>query len=166
MLTPQRRAFFEIIGKAYSKYGYPPLCGWIEALFRLEPRSNTGWTQREISEHLSRLFPESNPTSLPSVNRALKILESYSMVVKSGSRKIGYTYELAPDSTMLSSMFSQFITVNETLIRELTSLREKESLNADPVLIDAVNVEIMGFEVFNQVLLEMIKAFEDYNQEE
>ncbi|GAG86448.1 unnamed protein product, partial [marine sediment metagenome] len=88
-----RKDFLTIIGKTYNQYGYPEYCGWVEGLLHLEQRE---WSQKVISERLSELFPASKyPTSVPSISRALKILEEYGVVEKSGSRKIGYKYRIA-----------------------------------------------------------------------
>ena len=98
-----RKEFLETIGKTYDTYGYPEYCGWIEGLLMLEQKE---WTQQGISERLKELFSDSKyPTSVPSVNRALKILESYGIILKTGSRKSGYRYSLVSASNILSSMF-------------------------------------------------------------
>ncbi|MFX0095685.1 MAG: hypothetical protein ACFFBD_28365 [Candidatus Hodarchaeota archaeon] len=158
MLTEARRKFFLIIGNAYEEYGFPHLCGWIEALFMLEPQT---WTQKGISERLSELFPESEyPTSVASVNRALKIFETYGYIVKSGSRKLGYTYQLAPSSNMILAMFQRFIILNENFIKELAFFKGNYGLDDDPPLQNTVDLEIEGLTFFNHIIERFLGAME------
>lgn len=146
------------MGKYYEEFGYPRLCGWIDALLMLEPQD---WTQEGISQRLSEIFSETDqPTSLASVNRALKILEKYGTIIKSGSRKLGYKYRAAPSSTILTSMFNQFITTNEKIVRELVELKGVGMGEDDPKLQEIVEFEINGIELFNQLLKNIVTSIE------
>ena len=158
MITSARKEFFTILGKNYERYSLPPLCGWIEALLLLQPKD---WTQRDISQRLSELFSESDySTSLSSVNRALKILEDYGAIAKSGSRKLGYTYNLAPSSKVVTNMFLRFISYNDSFIEDLSALKKKRQLEEDSVLQHIIKTQIEGYSVFNQFLKQFIESFE------
>jgi len=156
MISSARKEFFTILGKNYERYSLPPLCGWIEALLLLEPKD---WTQRDISQRLSELFSESDySTSLSSVNRALKILEDYGAIEKSGSRKIGYTYMLAPSPKMLTNMFLKFISYNDSLIHDLSLLKEDEQFEGDSLLHKVIEAQIEGYTAFTQFLKHFIES--------
>ena len=125
----QKQEFLSILGASYSQYGYPEYCGWVEGLLNLEEKE---WTQGLIAQRLSEIFPSStHPTSVPSISRALKILESYGVVKKSGSRKTGYKYRTRESSGLLSSMFQNMMVINQEFNRKLemlsTKVTEKES---------------------------------------
>ncbi len=133
----------------YDQYGYPEYCGWIEGLMLLEPQD---WTQRGISTRLSELFPESKyPTSIPSVNRALKVLETYGVVEKSGSRKTGYQYRITSSTNLGISMLQQLILVNINFISSMKELLARNK-KKDAALRRAVNAEIKGIGVWNRAL--------------
>jgi hypothetical protein len=133
----------------YDQYGYPEYCGWIEGLMLLEPQE---WTQRGISNRLRELFPESKyPTSIPSVNRALKVLETYGVVEKSGSRKTGYRYQIASSTSLGLSMLQQLIVVNRNFIARMKDLSARNK-KKDAALRRALNAEIKGIEVWNKAL--------------
>ena len=118
-----KQEFLNILGSSYSKYGYPEYCGWVEGLLLLEPKE---WTQRSIAQRLSEIFPaSSHPTSVPSVNRALKTLESYGVVEKAGSRKSGYKYRSRPSSGIIESMLHHIAMINQEFIRKLEILSTK-----------------------------------------
>jgi len=157
ILIPEaRKQFFLLMRKNYEKYGYPGLGGWIEALLLLEPGN---WTQEAISKRLSKLFPEEDhPTSRASVNRALRILELYGVVVKSGSRKLGYSYHLDFSSNMIINMFQQFILNNASFTKELSTLKEHFNLDSDQTLQTAINMQIEGYTLFSQVLEKFIES--------
>ncbi|MFX1535834.1 MAG: hypothetical protein ACFFDI_16590 [Promethearchaeota archaeon] len=158
MISKTRKKFFILMGKYYEEFGYPRLCGWIDSLLMLEPQD---WTQEGISRQLSEIFYDSDqPTSLASVNRALKILEKYGTIIKSGSRKLGYKYRAAPSSTILTSMFNQFITTNEKVIRELMGLKGEREFEDDQKLQEIVEFEINGIELFNQLLKNIVDSIE------
>ncbi|MHA2300339.1 MAG: hypothetical protein ACXACD_05235 [Candidatus Thorarchaeota archaeon] len=144
-----RREFLTTIGSMYDQYGYPEYCGWIEGLMLLEPQE---WTQRGISSRLGELFPESKyPTSIPSVNRALKVLETCGVVEKTGSRKTGYQYRIASSTNLGFSMLQQLITVNRNFIASMKDLSARNQ-KKDPALRKALNAEIKGIGVWNKAL--------------
>ncbi|MFX0055542.1 MAG: hypothetical protein ACFFAX_07840 [Promethearchaeota archaeon] len=149
-----RREFLTTIGTIYDQYGYPEYCGWIEGLMLLEPRE---WTQRGISARLRELFPESKyPTSIPSVNRALKVLETYGVVEKSGSRKTGYRYRVASSTNLGMSMLQQLIIVNQNFIASMRDLLARNK-KKDTALNRAVNAEIKGIGVWNAALEKVLE---------
>jgi DNA-binding transcriptional regulator GbsR (MarR family) len=150
-----RKEFLEIVGKTYDNYGYPEYCGWIEGLLLLEPND---WTQKGISERLSELFPTS--TSVPSVNRALKILESYGIIEKEGSRKIGFRYRLQTSSNLALSMFQQFVTLNQVFIAKLEALYTKTQ-KKDTQLEKAISTEIKMAKLWNRAIENILEAMQD-----
>ncbi|KXH70146.1 MAG: hypothetical protein AM326_00970 [Candidatus Thorarchaeota archaeon SMTZ-45] len=157
-----RRKFLIMVGTMYDQYGYPEYCGWIEGLILLEPQE---WTQREISTRLGELFPESKyPTSLPSVNRALKILETYGVVEKSGSRKTGYRYRIDSSAYLGISMLQQLITVNQSFIANLKDLSARNR-KKDSGLTRALNAEIKGMEIWNRALEMVLESLGDEAKE-
>lgn len=150
-----RRDFLEIVGNAYAHYGYPEYCGWIEGLLLLEPKD---WTQKGLSERLSNLF--STSTSVPSVNRALKILESYGIVEKQGSRKIGFTYRLRPSSNLVLSMFQQLIAVNQDFMAKLQAL-EKKNQKKDSGLRNAITIETTIAKIWHKSMTQIVTSLEE-----
>ena len=157
-----RREFLTIIGTTYDQYGYPEYCGWIEGLLLLEPRE---WSQRGISERLGELFPASKyPTSVPSVNRALKILERYGIIERGGSRKTGYKYRLVSSSNLLSSMLQQFIAVNQDFINKMESLAAKNQ-KADSELNKAVALQISMTQTWSKAVEQILESIQDDKEE-
>ncbi|MFX1561120.1 MAG: hypothetical protein ACFFBL_11080 [Promethearchaeota archaeon] len=153
-----RKEFLEIIGKTYGIYGYPEYCGWIEGLLLLEQQE---WTQHGISERLREVFPESKyPTSVPSVNRALKILESYGIILKAGSRKSGYRYQLVSSSNIVSSMFHQLLLINQEFISKMETLRSKNR-KKDSELSRAISSEISVAKIWNDVVQQILESMQD-----
>ncbi|MHA2426249.1 MAG: hypothetical protein ACXAEF_15780 [Candidatus Thorarchaeota archaeon] len=153
-----RKEFLEIIGRTYDTYGYPEYCGWIEGLLMLEQKE---WTQQGISDRLKELFPDSKyPTSVPSVNRALKILESYGIILKTGSRKSGYRYGLVSSSNIVSSMFHQLLVVNQDFIGKLEALRSK-SRKKDSALSRAISSQISVATIWSDVVEQIIESMQD-----
>ena len=153
-----RKEFLEIIGKTYDTYGYPEYCGWIEGLLTLEQQE---WTQQGISDRLKELFPDSSyPTSVPSVNRALKILESYGIIHKTGSRKTGYRYRLVSTSNIVSSMFHQFLVVNQDFISKMEDLGKKNR-KSDKELNQAISSQISVAMAWNDVIEQIIESMQD-----
>ncbi|MFW9803033.1 MAG: hypothetical protein ACFFFC_10290 [Candidatus Thorarchaeota archaeon] len=149
-----RRIFLTTIGTMYDQYGYPEYCGWIEGLMLLEPQE---WTQKGISARLGELFPESKyPTSIPSVNRALKVLETYGVVEKTGSRKTGYRYRVASSTNLGMSMLQQLIAVNRNFIASMRDLLARNK-KRDAALKRAVNAEIRGIGVWNEALEKVLE---------
>lgn len=150
-----RKEFLVILGDTYDEYGYPNFCGWVEGLLLLEAHE---WTQKEISSRLRQLLPDSKyPTSLSSINRALKILEDYGVIERSGSRKIGYKYRLGSSSSLLVSMLQWSITVNQNLIRKLETLMAK-NIEADRELKNAVLYQVNGAKSWNQLFEGLLQS--------
>jgi DNA-binding transcriptional regulator GbsR (MarR family) len=153
-----RKEFLEIIGKTYDTYGYPEYCGWIEGLLTLEQKE---WTQQGISKRLKELFPDSKyPTSVPSVNRALKILERYGIILKTGSRKSGYKYSLVSSSNIVSSMFYQLLVVNQDFIKKMEALSSKNR-KVDSDLTRAISSQITMAKIWNRAVEQIIESMQD-----
>ena len=153
-----RKEFLETIGKTYDTYGYPEYCGWIEGLLMLEQKE---WTQQGLSERLKELFPDSKyPTSVSSVNRALKILERYGIILKTGSRKSGYRYSLVSASNIVSSMFYQLLVVNQDFIKKMETLRSKNR-KVDSDLSRAISSQISMAKSWNLVVEQIIESIQD-----
>jgi len=150
-----RKEFIELIGKTYGHYGYPEYCGWIEGLLLLEQKD---WTQKGISERLSELF--STSTSVPSVNRALKILESYGIVEKDGSRKIGFRYRLQSSTNLAFSMIQQLVALNQAFIERLQVL-EKKNQKDDQELDKAISTEITMAKLWNRAIENILDAIQE-----
>ncbi len=150
-----RKDFLTIIGKTYNQYGYPEYCGWVEGLLHLEQRE---WSQKVISERLSELFPAAKyPTSVPSINRALKILEEYGVVEKAGSRKVGYKYCIANSSNLVSSMVNQLMTVNNDFISKMEILAVKNK-KKDSDLNRATRTQISMARLWNRALIQLFES--------
>lgn len=156
-MTPKkiRKEFLEIVGGAYAHYGYPQYYGWIEGLLLLV---RSEWTQKGISDRLSELF--STSTSVPSVNRALKILESYGIVEKSGSRKIGFTYRFHSSSNLILAMSQQLLAINQGFISALQALEAKNK-KADSELNKAISVELEMAKVWNRAMEQVLASMQD-----
>ncbi len=157
-----RLEFLATIGTMYEQYGYPEYCGWIEGLMLLEPQE---WTQRGLSKRLGELFPESKyPTSVPSVNRALKVLETYGVVEKAGSRKTGYRYQIASSTNLGFSMLHQLILANRNFIACMKDISARNK-KKDPALRKALNVEIKGMSIWNEVLEKVLESLSGEGKE-
>ena len=123
----------------------------------LEPQE---WTQQGISNRLKDLFPDSKyPTSVPSVNRALKVLEAYGVVTKSGSRKTGYQYTMVSTTNLVYSMLHQFMTLNNGFMAQLRDL-SKRSQNKDSELKRAVNAELKAWRLWDKAVKGMLETLE------
>jgi Fe2+ or Zn2+ uptake regulation protein len=107
---------------------------------------------------LGELF--STSTSVPSVNRALKILESYGIVEKEGSRKIGFRYHLQSSSNLALSMFHQFLVLNQKFIARLESLESKNK-KTDSELGRALNSELKMTKIWNRAVEQILKSMQD-----
>ncbi len=124
----------------------------------LEPQE---WTQRGISQRLGELFPESKyPTSIPSVNRALKVLETYGVIEKTGSRKTGYRYQIAFSTNLGISMLHQLIIVNRNFISNMKGIKTRNG-KRDSNLRKALNVEIKAIGIWNKALERVLESFGD-----
>ncbi|MGY5872114.1 MAG: hypothetical protein RTV72_07725 [Candidatus Thorarchaeota archaeon] len=150
-----RREFMTIIGKTYQHYGYPEYCGWVEGLLQLEHRE---WTQKGISTRLTEIFPASKyPTSVPSINRALKLLEEYGVVEKTGSRKTGYRYSAVTSSNLVTSIVHQLMMVNNDFIVKMELLATKNK-KKDTDLKKATNTQISMARQWNHALSHLLEA--------
>ncbi len=153
-----RREFLMTIGKSYSQYGYPEYCGWVEGLLMLEPIE---WTQHGISNRLGELLPSSKyPTSVPSINRALKVLESYGLVEKKGSRKTGYRYNLVSSKNLITSMLEQFILMSQDFIMKMEDLAARTT-KKDSDLQRAVKLQIKTNTTWIQAVEMILKQIDD-----
>lgn len=157
MLSSKRKKFFDLLAKNYEEYSFPTLCGWIEALMHLEPKK---WTQKDLSNRLSELFtnPDST-TSLSSVNRAVKILEEYGTILKTGSRKIGYYYTLSPDSQVVINMFQHMLNTNNIFINELAAILKTENLSKDEKLQKTIRGQLTEAEKLSKFLVNLLDSY-------
>ena len=150
-----RKEFLTTIGKTYDTYGYPEYCGWIEGLLQLEDRE---WSQKAISERLGEIFPASKyPTSVPSISRALKILEGYGVVDKSGNRKTGYKYSIVTSSNLVHSMVYNMMEINTDFIGKLEVIKGKNKKN-DADLKKATELQIKMAKLWNQALQQLLNS--------
>jgi len=150
-----RKEFLTIIGKTYDHYGYPEYCGWVEGLLQLEDGE---WSQKSISDRLTEIFPASKyPTSVPSINRALKLLEEYGVVEKTGSRKTGYRYSAITSSNLVSSMVHQLMMVNNDFISKLEFLTAKNK-KKDTDLKRATTLQITTARQWNRALQLLLES--------
>jgi DNA-binding transcriptional regulator GbsR (MarR family) len=150
-----RKEFLTTIGKTYDTYGYPEYCGWIEGLLQLEDRE---WSQKAISERLGEIFPASKyPTSVPSISRALKILEEYGVVDKTGSRKTGYRYSIVTSSNLIQSMVYNLMAVNTDFIGKLEVIAGKNK-KKDTDLKKATEAQIKMARLWNQALQQLLNS--------
>jgi len=150
-----RKRFLAVMGEMYESYGYPSYCGWIEGLLLLEREE---WSQRKISGRLREFFPESKyPTSITSVNRALKVLEDYGVLEKAGSRKAGYRYRTLSSSGVIATMLERFVAVNQQFIDKLQALSSEGAKN-DPELRRAISYQTIGAKLWNRLIGELIAS--------
>ena len=151
MMISAQQKFFNIIARFYEDYGMPGVCGWIDALLNIDivTIDKKPWTQRKISRQLSNLFPNPSkyPTSVSSINRAIKINLKYGTIIKEGSHKEGYTYKAAKGLDMLIYMYKNFIDKNRIYLDELEQLK-----GSPEPLGSAVEVQIQGIQFYNQML--------------
>lgn len=160
-ISNSRKIFFDLLGDYWKSYGLPGICGYIDALLWLEQRDN--WTQSTISNRLKELFGNESkyPTSVPSINRAIKVNLQYGTVTKKGNHKLGYTYHVAEASTMLTDMFQKLIDTNMDMIERMDNLLQSEDTKNDSDLIQAIQFQIVGTQIYNNALLdsfEFLKA--------
>ncbi len=153
-----RQEFLRTIGLSYSQYGYPEYCGWIEGLLLLETKD---WTQQAIAKRLTEIFPDSKyPTSVSSVNRALKILETYGVIEKTGSRKTGYRYRMLTSSGLVASMLQQLVMINNEFMQRLVALQGKE-LEKDKELKRAITYQMEAAQIWNKAVEELMVSFSE-----
>jgi hypothetical protein len=163
MISPLRKKLFDIFAKYYEEYGIPGLCGWIDTLFLLEPQDPSGhqWTQRAISKRLLELFPHGKyPTSVSSINRAIKINEKYGTVLKEGTHKTGYTYTTTSGPEMITNIFEGFIEKTNICINDLQQL-QGDCQDSDPILKKVLDEQILGYNAYVQLLEYALNFFND-----
>ncbi|MFW9908935.1 MAG: hypothetical protein ACFFEF_10200 [Candidatus Thorarchaeota archaeon] len=132
-----RIEFLQTLSEMYKKYDYPDYCGWIEGLLLLEPDE---WTLDRISKRLSEMLPASeNPVLNSEISKALKTLESYSVIEKTGSEESGYQYRLVSSSSLVSAMLQRVIIVNQGFVRRMKDLAAKD-LKDDTDLEQAISM--------------------------
>ena len=150
-----RREFILAIGEAYVQFGYPSYCGWVEALLLLEPKE---WTQQGISDRLSEVLDGPKyATSVPSVNRALKLLENYGIVSKTGSRKTCYNYRLVDSANAAISMLQQMSTMSRNFVERLDEIAEKNK-KRDKALARAIGEEMRMAKMWDKLLARMLES--------
>lgn len=150
-----RKEFLTTMGKTYAIYGYPEYCGWIEGLLHLE---NKKWSQKAISERLGEVFPDIKyPTSVPSVSRALKILEEYGIVEKIGSRKTGYRYSVVTSTNLVNSMVQNLIAINTDFIGKLEIIAGQNK-KKDADLNRATTFQIKMAKLWNHAISQLLDS--------
>lgn len=151
-ISLQRKSFFNILAEYWEGYGLPGLSGYIDALLWLEQRDD--WTQVTISKRLKELFGNESeyPTSIPSVNRAIKFNVQYGTLIRRGTHKLGYSYHVADDASLLELMFQRFIDINVRMMDMLADLQSSEVENSDPELFTAVQIQNFGIQIYNESL--------------
>ncbi len=162
MISFLRETLFDIFAKYYEEYGIPGLCGWIDTLFLFEPQDPNGnqWTQRAISKRLTELFPsEKYPTSVSSINRAIRINEKYGTLLKEGTHKSGYTYKATPGTEMILKIFEGFIDKTNVCINDLKQLL-RQCQDSDPTLKAILEEQILGYNAYVQLLEYTVSFFE------
>ena len=144
------------MGEAYQAFGFPPISGWIKAVLYLE---DTELGQTEISKKIAEILTDEDaPTSVPSVNRALKVMENYRAIIKRGTRKKGYTYKINPFKEIPIGFFRRFLTINKNTIRNLSKLKIYLENSDDKALLDAIDKEIKGNQNFSNVIEKILKG--------
>ena len=135
-----RSKYLKIIGTAVKEYGFSPINGWIEGLLTIE---NNGLTQIDISEKLTEIMNNVDfPTSLTSVNRALKSMELNNLIIKKGTRKEGYIYYLNKFSDIPVGFIQKVLAVNTKNLKDLQDLKEEIVKSDDKSLLDGIEIEI------------------------
>ncbi len=163
MISPLRAQLYDIFAEYYEEHGIPGLCGWIDTLFLLEPQDLNGhqWTQRTIAKRLTDLFPGGKyPTSVSSINRAIKINEKYGTVLKEGTHKTGYTYKATSGAEMIVKIFEGFIDKTNVCIKDLQQLMEK-CQDSDPTLKQFLEEQIFGYNAYVQLLEYALNFFKE-----
>ncbi len=153
--TDLRREFILTIGDAYVQFGYPAYCGWVEALLLLEPDE---WTQQGISDRLSQVLDDPKyATSVPSVNRALKLLKTYGIVSRTGSRKTGYKYRLVDSANAALSMLQQMSFMSRRFVERLEEISKKNK-KSDKDLARAIGEEMRMAKLWDGLLSRMLES--------
>ncbi len=155
MFEENRQNFLIILGSVYEEYGFSPICGWIEALLGLE---DIDLSQGEISYKLSHFMKDQGVgTSVSSINRALKVLLPYGSVIRKGSAKKGYTYDLNTNPEFFDVFIQTFVKINKKAIKSLKKLKESTIKEKDQQLIKAIENETSYMEFMDQYLTESKK---------
>ncbi|MFX0212141.1 MAG: hypothetical protein ACFFDT_39575 [Candidatus Hodarchaeota archaeon] len=163
MISPLRAHLYNIFAEYYEEYGIPGLCGWIDTLFLLEPQdlNSHQWTQRAIAKRLTELFPNGKyPTSVSSINRAIRINEKYGTVLKEGTHKTGYTYTATPGTEMIVKFFEGFIDKTNICIKNLSQLLET-CQDSDLTLKKVLEEQILGYSAYVQLLEYALSFFKE-----
>lgn len=152
-ISKNRQEFFNLLADYWKYHSLPGLCGYIDALLWLERRDD--WTQSTISNRLKELFGNESkyPTSVASINRAIKANVQFGTVLREGSHKLGYTYQVAEDASMLTNMFRRFIEQNEFIMSKLLEIQTSDLEKEDPGLFQAIQAQIYGIQVYNESLI-------------
>jgi hypothetical protein len=151
-ISKERRIFFDCMADFWREYGLPGLCGYIDALLWLE--KDKDWTQASISKRLKQLFGSNSPypTSVSSINRSINVNVQYGTVLKQGSHKLGYKYQVSTDSDMMTGIFQKFIELNTQFITKLVNIKSSNLAVSDPPLNEAIDFQIKGLEMYSQFL--------------
>ena len=135
-----RKKFLIAIGKNYRGYGFAPINGWIEALLGLE---NKEMSQTEISDALSEIIAsEDAPTSIPSISRALRVMEDNEVIIKTGSRKSGYSYKINYETGIIIRLFKKYLKINTESVERLKKLRSMIDKTRDIKLEKAIKMKM------------------------
>ena len=152
----KRREFYIMMGKSYSDFGFPDIFGWIEALLSF---NKLEMTQHEMSNELSKVFDNPDtPTSVSSINRALKIMEQYKIIQKTGSRKIGYKYCRNPNYEISSSVIVGVLESSEKSLQRYSKLKNIIENTDDTELLEELNIQIEGFSFLIEILEERLST--------
>ena len=107
-----------------------------------------------ISKRLKELFGHESryPTSVPSINRAIKHNVQFGTITKKGNHKHGYSYHVAEDSAMLTYMFQRFIDQNNDMLKKMAHLQQSSLVKNDSDLLQAIQIQILGIQIYNDSL--------------
>ena len=134
-----RKKFLVAIGKIYHGYGLAPINGWIKALVSLE---NKEMSQTEISIGLSEIIAsEDAPTSVPSISRALRVMEDNEVILKTGSRKGGYSYKINYETGIIIRLFKKYLKINTEAVERFKKLKTMIDKTNDAKLQKAIKME-------------------------
>jgi hypothetical protein len=100
------------------------------------------------------------PTSLTSVNRALKSMELNKLILKRGSRKTGYKYYLNTLSGIPVGFFQKILAVNTKNLMDLQILKKEIVKSDDKSLLDGIETEISFSQTaikYSQKILDELK---------
>jgi len=153
-----RRKFVEMIATIMEEFRLTPIYGWIEGILRLE---NKDLTQREISDKLSEILKDDHyATSLTSVNRALNSMENENLIIRKGSRRVGYRYSFNKVSGTLIGLFENLLSKNTKLNQNLQIFKKQVLETNDKSLLNGIEIELTYSQTlmkFYQKILDEIK---------